>query len=105
LDDSFAAHVEEPVAQLLNAANPRERLWIAEAGGRLVGCIAVVEEDAETARIRWFLVAPEARNVGLGSELLRQAVALCRDHGYSRVILWTVSLLTGAARLYRAAGS
>jgi GNAT superfamily N-acetyltransferase len=104
-DDSFAAHVEEPVAQLLTAGDPRERLWIAEEGGRLVGCIAVVEDDAETARIRWFLVAPEARNVGLGSDLLEQAVDFCRGHFYRRVSLWTVSLLTGVARLYRTAGS
>ena len=36
--------------------------------------------------------------------MLSESVTFCRGCGYISMILWTVDRLTGAARLYRAAG-
>src|SRR4051812_23185663 len=65
-DPTFEAYVAGPMSEFVKAASPRERLWIAERGGRIVGCIAIVEAPGETAQLRWYLVTPEARGAGLG---------------------------------------
>ena len=103
-DPTFEAYVAGPLAELVRAGSPRERLWIAERDGRIVGCVAIVGASEQTAQLRWFLVDPSARGLGLGKRLLHDAVAFARECGYNAIILWTVSALTAAAHLYRAAG-
>jgi GNAT superfamily N-acetyltransferase len=103
-DPTFEAYVAGPLADFVRSHSSRERLWLAEQEGRLVGCIAIVAADPQTAQLRWFLVDPAARGGGLGQRLLHEAVSFSRACGYARIILWTESALTVAARLYQAIG-
>jgi GNAT superfamily N-acetyltransferase len=103
-DPTFEAYVAGPLAEFVRTGSPRERLWIAERDGRIVGCVAIVAAAERTAQLRWFLVDPSARGAGLGKRLLHEAIAFARDCGYEGVILWTVSALTAAAHVYRAVG-
>lgn len=103
-DPTFEAYVAGPLAEFVLRGSPRERIWLAERDGRLVGCVAVVAESPDVAQLRWFLVAPGARGAGLGRRLLDEALAFSRAEGYGRMILWTVSALETAGRLYRSAG-
>ena len=103
-DDTFAAYVAEPLGAFARQANGRERLWIAERAGGIVGCVAIVEVDARVGQLRWFLVDPAARGAGLGRRLIDDAIAFARSRGYETIILWTVSALRAAAHLYRSVG-
>jgi GNAT superfamily N-acetyltransferase len=103
-DHTFEAYVAEPLARLALAASPRERLWIAERDRVIVGCVAIVAASHKVAQLRWFLVDPAARGLGLGTRLLDEAIAFSRASGYRSVLLWTVSALAAAAHLYRARG-
>lgn len=103
-DITFEAYVAAPLAAFVLKGSPRERIWIAESDRQIVGCVAIVEERPHVAQLRWFLVAPETRGAGLGRRLLDEAVAFSRDVAYEEIILWTVSALETAARLYRRAG-
>ena len=103
-DHTFEAYVASPLAEFARSHSARERLWLAERHGRIVGCIAVVASSPQVAQLRWFLVDPSARGVGIGTRLLDEAVAFCMACHYESVILWTVSALTTAARLYRSVG-
>src|SRR6185503_728464 len=103
-DETFEAYVAGPLAEFVLQRTPRERIWLAEAGERLVGCIAIVAASESEAQLRWFLVHPDARGIGLGRKLLADAVAFCRDQKYESIFLWTVSELPAAARLYVQAG-
>ncbi len=103
-DPTFEAFVAGPLAQFALAHGERDRLWIAERGERLAGCIAIVGASEKEAQLRWFLVDPSARGCGLGKRLLAEAVAFCEEQGYESIFLWTVSALTTAAHLYRSAG-
>jgi N-acetylglutamate synthase-like GNAT family acetyltransferase len=103
-DPTFEAYVAGPLAEFVRSRTDRDRLWIAERGGRIVGCTAIVGTSAKEAQLRWFLVDPSARGLGLGTRLLHEAVAFAKDCGYESIFLWTVSALTAAARLYRSAG-
>jgi GNAT superfamily N-acetyltransferase len=103
-DHTFEAYVAGPLSEFARAASARERLWIAEREGRIVGCIAIVACSPQVAQLRWFLVDPSSRGTGVGKRLLTEAVAFCKSCGYRSIILWTVSALVAAAHLYRLAG-
>jgi GNAT superfamily N-acetyltransferase len=103
-DATFEAYVAGPLAEFVKSNRPRERLWLAEMDGRLVGCVAIVGATETIAQLRWYLVDPSARGQGLGRRLLNEALAFSRQNGYTSIILWTVSALTTAARLYQRAG-
>src|SRR5215472_7717274 len=101
-DPTFEAYVAGPLSDFVRAADPRSRLWLAEQGERIVGCVAVVAASPQVAQLRWFLVDPSARGTGLGKRLLREALAFCESCEYTSVVLWTERSLTAAAHLYRA---
>src|SRR5262249_44253290 len=103
-DPTFEAYVAGPLSEFVRSGSARGRLWLAERDGRVVGCVAIVAASEKEAQLRWYLVDPSGRGLGVGKRLLDEAVAFCRESGYESVFLWTVSALTAAARLYRAAG-
>lgn len=104
-DHTFEAYVAETLGEFgLAAPNGRDRLWIAQVEGRVVGSIGIVGREEHTAQLRWFLVDPEVRGRGLGRQLIAEALAFCRGTENGSVFLWTVHVLTAAARLYTAAG-
>jgi GNAT superfamily N-acetyltransferase len=103
-DPSFEAYVAGPLSEFARSATDKERLWLAEQAGQILGCIAIVAVSPRTAQLRWFLVAPAARGAGLGKRLLTEAVTFCKESGYRNLILWTVSALEAAGHLYRSAG-
>lgn len=101
----FEAMVAEITASFLNGFDPAaERCWIAEREGVRVGCVLLVRESDETARLRLLLVDPAARGAGLGRRLIAECVAFARQKGYRKVTLWTQSCLLAARRLYADAG-
>jgi GNAT superfamily N-acetyltransferase len=103
-DPTCEAYVAAPLAEFVMRGTPRERLWLAEHEGVVVGSIAIVAESEHVGQLRWFLVAPEARGNGLGKRLIQEAIAFSREARYGDVILWTISALHTAAHLYRSAG-
>lgn len=108
----FETYLHEGAAVFLRDFDAtRDRIWVAEAGGAIVGFVAIQHDpdraqdaDAPWAKLRWFLVEKEARGQGLGRRLLRAALAFSRKAGYRGVLLWTVDDLHDARRLYESAG-
>ena len=103
-NEEFEQYVTGPLAAFSKSPTDRERLWIAERGGKIVGCIAIVTSEPSVAQLRWFLVRPEARRSGLGWRLMKEAITFSRRRKYKTIRLWTVSLLTAAAHLYTKVG-
>lgn len=103
-DRTFEDYVAGPLGEFARSPGARERIWIADLGGGIAGCVAIVSATDQVAQLRWFLVDPRARGAGLGTRLLREAVAFSAASSYASVVLWTVSALAAAARLYHAAG-
>jgi GNAT superfamily N-acetyltransferase len=102
---AFEAYVAESFAEFGKRYDPaRDRLWLAEIDGRLVGSIGILGRDHEEAQLRWFLVHPSARGRGLGQHLLRDALQFCRGTNRRSVYLWTVTGLDASARMYASVG-
>ncbi len=103
----FDTYVAASLVPFLERFDPkRDRLWVAESGGRRVGCIAIQHDPKRRgwAKLRWFLLEPEARGQGLGRHLMATALRFSRRAGYRGVHLYTVDDLGDARRLYEAAG-
>jgi N-acetylglutamate synthase-like GNAT family acetyltransferase len=104
-DQTFEVYVAHGLVEFIKAFNPyRDRIWIAEAEGRIVGCVAIVRSTKLEAQLRWYLVHPDYRGKGLGKILIQEALNFCKDRKYNSVFLWTTSELTAAAHLYTEAG-
>lgn len=104
LGPEFGGYVEKYSRLFHRDHGDRENMWIAEDGGRPLGVIAIVRADDETAQLRWFLIEPDARGTGLGNRLVKIAIDFCREKGYRRVFLWTLSNLAAARHLYEKHG-
>jgi GNAT superfamily N-acetyltransferase len=106
LDHRIEASVAESMARRADAlaASDGAALWVAERDGAVVGAIGMTGERDGVARLRWFLVAPEARGAGIGGRLLDAALGWARAQAYERVVLFTFGDLVAAARLYTRAG-
>ena len=103
-DHTFEPYVAGPMAEFILSRSDRGRIWIVEREGKIAGCLAVVEASTEAAQLRWFLLSPEIRGMGIGRYLLEDALSFCRAAGYVRAFLLTVDVHTEAAALYRSVG-
>ena len=124
-DSTFDGYVAGPLAEFAKSRSDRDRIWIVERGEageaavgrgegrgkegcegakRIVGSIAIVEVSEDEAQLRWLLLAPEVRGLGLGRRLAEEAVAFSRSAGYKSIFLWTVRGLEAATSLYESLG-
>ena len=104
-DERIEALTAEIVAAFMCTYDPkRERCWIAERDGENVGCVFLVKESDEIARLRLFLVDPKARGLGIGRRLTEEAITFARASGYRQITLWTHEVLVAARRIYEGAG-
>jgi GNAT superfamily N-acetyltransferase len=105
LDHTFEGDVAVRMGEFLKTYDPRkDYAAIAEIDNRPVGSIFINGISDDVAQLRWFLIHPDARGQGLGRLLIDNALAFCREHGFKKVRLWTISDLTTAAHLYKQAG-
>jgi DNA-binding MarR family transcriptional regulator/GNAT superfamily N-acetyltransferase len=104
-DESFEALVADIAASFIRDFDPkRERCWIAEKDGEIVGSVLLVKQEKEVAKLRLLYVEPKARGLGIGKRFVDECIRFARMAGYRRISLWTNDVLHAARAIYTAAG-
>lgn len=104
-DETFGPLVAQIADDFLASHDPaRECGWIAWQDGKRLGSIFCVQRDEDTAKLRMFLLMPDARGQGLGRRMLETCMGFARNHVYLRMQLWTHESHTAAGALYARAG-
>lgn len=104
-DETFGPLVNDILSDFLANHDPNcESGWIAEEQGRRLGSIFCVRLTETTAKLRVFLLVPEARGKGLGKRMLTTCMGFARSRGYKYMSLWTHESHKAACALYASHG-
>jgi GNAT superfamily N-acetyltransferase len=100
----FESYVAKGLCEFWEKYNPeRNRVWVCEHGDRMIGFLLLMDRE-KAAQLRYFLVQPEYRGIGLGSKLMSLYINFLRECGYRESYLWTTHELSTAALLYKRVG-
>lgn len=93
----YEADLADPAAHYDGATG-----WfaVAEAAGRVVGCVGVSDEGGGTFELHRLYVLAEARRTGTGSALVRWVLQQAAARGGRRVVLFSDVMFEDAHRLY-----
>jgi N-acetylglutamate synthase-like GNAT family acetyltransferase len=103
-DYTFEPYVAEFLSKFILFKSDREKIWIAQKDEKIVGSVAIVKFSDDQAQLRWLLVHPEVRGLGLGKTLVEKAIQFSKTKGYRSIFLWTLNILPAAAKLYQSSG-
>ena len=100
----FESYVAKGLCEFFEKYNPeRNRIWACEHDDRMIGFLLLMDRG-EAAQLRYFLIEPEYRGIGLGSKLMNLYMQFLHECGYQRSYLWTTHELSTAAFLYKRHG-
>jgi GNAT superfamily N-acetyltransferase len=107
----FESYVARGLCEFYETYNPeRNRIWVCEHkrsspadNDRMIGFLLLMDRGA-AAQLRYFLIEPEYRGIGLGAKLLDLYMEFLNQCGYKSSYLWTTHELYTAAFLYKRLG-
>lgn len=105
LSGTFSTYVDDIVYRFVENFNAdTDCLKILECNGVPAGSIAIAKVDEKTAQLRFFMLEPEMRQRGYGNRLMDMALEFCREKGYEKVFLLTITAQVIARHVYETHG-
>ncbi|HSJ87385.1 MAG TPA: GNAT family N-acetyltransferase [Anaerolineales bacterium] len=100
----FESYVAKGLCEFYEQYDPqRNRIWACDHNDRMIGSLLLMDRG-NAAQLRYFLIEPEYRGMGLGAKLLTLYMDFLRECGYRKSYLWTTDELDKAASLYKRFG-
>jgi peptidyl-dipeptidase Dcp len=101
---AFESYVAEGLAEFYQQYDTaRDRVWICEHQEKIVGFMLLMHRG-DAAQLRYFILHPDYRGIGLGKKLMELYMAFLHEVGYTHSYLWTTKELPAAASLYKKHG-
>ena len=101
---NFEGYVLESLGEWAHQYDPaKDRVWVCEHLGRIVGFLAAVDHR-DSLQLRYFLLLPEYRGIGLGRKLMDEFIAWMKFRGIRKSYLWTTKEQDTAVALYKRYG-
>lgn len=82
----------------------KDCVWVCEHGGKIVGFLLLMHRPENSAQLRYFILEPAYRGIGLGRKLMQLYMEYFHRKGYQHSYLWTTHELQAAAYLYKSQG-
>jgi len=97
---SFEAYVAKGLHEFYEKYDPaRSRVWVCEDQGKIIGFLLLMDRG-DAAQLRYFILEPEYRGIGLGKKLMILYMDFLKSCNYRSSYLWTTHELKAAASLY-----
>lgn len=104
-DETFEALAADILVKFIQSHDTkRERIWVAEQDGEIIGSVVLVDAGNHMSQLRLLLVEPKNRGKGIGSRLIQECIDFSKRNGYNKIKLWTQKNLGAARHLYKKAG-
>ena len=108
----FEAYVLQGLQEFAHQYDPgRDKVWICEHDNNIVGFLlgfhrsdSVHSTDSlhrtDSLQLRYFILLPEYRGLGLGKKLMLEFLAFMKQKNYTTAYLWTTNEQHAATSLY-----
>ena len=81
----------------------KDCVWICEHENTIIGFLLLLHRGA-AAQLRYFILEPEYRGIGLGNKLLNLYMNVLKEKKYKSTYLFTTDELPASAHLYKKFG-
>jgi N-acetylglutamate synthase-like GNAT family acetyltransferase len=100
----FENYVAKGLCEFYEKYGPeKSRFWVCEHNNCIIGSLLLMDRG-KAAQLRYFLIEPAYRGIGLGTRLLNLYMDFLRERDYQESYLWTTHELSTAAALYKRLG-
>ncbi|AKD05627.1 GNAT family N-acetyltransferase [Pontibacter korlensis] len=101
----FESYVAKGFHEFYSQYDPnKDCVWVAEHRSKIIGFLLLMHRPNNTAQLRYFIIEPEYRGIGLGKKLMDLYMAFYREKGYTSSYLWTTHEQESAIALYKRYG-
>ncbi len=99
-DLGFESYVAKSLSEFYNQYNPRNnRVWFCEHNHKIIGFLFLMSRG-DAAQLRYFLIEPEYRGIGLGKKLMDLYFEFLKKCEYRKSYLLTTHELPTASHIY-----
>jgi peptidyl-dipeptidase Dcp len=98
---SFESYVAAGLHEFYQNYDPvKDKVWVCEDKEMIVGFLLLMHRPNNAAQLRYFILQPRYRGIGLGKKLMGLYIDFLKECGYGSSYLWTTNELPAAAHLY-----
>ena len=102
---SFECYVAEGLVEFYRQYDgDKDCIWICEHEYKIIGFLLLMHRPGNAAQLRYFLLEPGYRGIGLGKKLMELFMQYLKNKKFKSAYLWTTHEQVAAANLYKAYG-